>query len=232
MENKTEQSITQLRPFSGNLARISGTDEESPNNLIISGYRLRRYRCSKLLAVLCGLCLTTLLLLGVIAIILAFTVFQVSDPSLTMNAVFFRDIHLSDDRPTERPLLLNATVVADISVRNPNAAAFQFGESVTEFYMKDRVVGSGRGAGLRVAAKRIVRMNVSALVVTEPGVSVSVLDDRRIVRIRSRTEVEGKVSVLGVFKRAVGVKMVCNLSFDSNRTVEVAGSRDCVSDIK
>ncbi|KAH0448949.1 hypothetical protein IEQ34_022749 [Dendrobium chrysotoxum] len=227
MENKTEQSITQLRPFSGNLARISGTDEESPNNLIISGYRLRRSRCRKLLAVLCGLCLTTLLLLGVIAIILAFTVFQVSDPSLTMNAVFFHDIHFSDDRPSS----LNATVVADISIRNPNAAAFRFGESVTEFYMKDRVVGSGRGAGLRVGAKRTVRMNVSALVVTEPGVSVSVLDDKRIVRIRSRTEVEGKVSVLGVFKRVVGVKMVCNLSFESNQTAEVAGSRDCVSNI-
>ncbi|KAG0454648.1 hypothetical protein HPP92_023632 [Vanilla planifolia] len=221
-KEKTGPSISQTRPiFAGHSARIAVTDEEAATFAVDPGAlfsRPRRYvRC-------CGLCLTVVLLVGVVAIVLAFTVFRVQDPTLTMNNIFLADVLVSGSSPPS----VNASVVADISVRNPNVAALHFGDSVTEFYVEGKVVGTGLAAGSRVGSKDTTRMNVTADVVASAGVGAGMLG------MTSRTEVMGHVSVLGIFKRNVGVTMGCNMTFNSSRptAAEAAVSRSCVADVK
>ncbi|KAG0491859.1 hypothetical protein HPP92_005257 [Vanilla planifolia] len=193
-------------------------------------------RRSGLLLMLCGFLITVILLVGVVLVILAFTVFRVKDPTLTMNAVFVKQMKLVGNGSLERPMSINATVLADISVQNPNIATLRFGDSMTQYFYRGVAVGSGWTPGSNVAGKETARANVSVdlkadrLVAPVPYGGVSPAEG--IVRLRTRTEVVGRVRVLGIFRRDVGVIMVCKLSLDSNRSAEVAASRNCTADVK
>ncbi|PKA63485.1 hypothetical protein AXF42_Ash005380 [Apostasia shenzhenica] len=196
----------------------------------------RALRRSRRFIHLCGFCVVAFLLVGVAAVVLAFTVFRVRNPTLSMNGIFVKHIRLAGDGSPANPLSINATVVADISVRNPNIATLDFGHGVTEFYFEGRAVGEGESPASKVGAKQTETANVTVEVAADRVVVLagdgSVSAVTGMVRLWSRTEVVGRVRIFGVFRRNVGVTMGCSLSLDSKRAAEVAGSRSCVANVK
>ncbi|KAK4262828.1 hypothetical protein QN277_028333 [Acacia crassicarpa] len=81
------------------------------------GRRLNNVQC-------CG-CVTAILLVIVVTfLIFGFTVYNVKEPQLILNGVTLINSTQSSDSK-------NLTLIADISVKNPNVFTFRFGSSTT-----------------------------------------------------------------------------------------------------
>ncbi|KAG6383978.1 hypothetical protein SASPL_156231 [Salvia splendens] len=67
------------------------------------------------------------------------TIFHVKHPSLEIISVKIDGLNsLSNNN--------NPMLVADVSIKNPNAASFKFHEAATEVYYDGTLVGEGRAA--------------------------------------------------------------------------------------
>lgn len=171
----------------------------------------------------CACCGATVVVLGLVVLILALTVFKVKDPVMTMNSVAVEgvDVGLGEQN---RPLSINATVTADLSIKNPNAASFRFRNSTTEFYFQGQTVGLAYAPSGTAKAHRTVRMNVTVDVFADrvmaaaaayPNVTLGALLGNVVsIDLRSYTAVSGRVSVWGIYKRNLDVRMNCTMTLE------------------
>ncbi|KAG6411160.1 hypothetical protein SASPL_129235 [Salvia splendens] len=98
----------------------------------------RRHRCLKC----CGCSAALLLILAFTTLILTLTIFHVKHPSLEIISVKIDGLNsLSNNN--------NPTLVAGVSIKNPNAASFKFHEAATEVYYDGSWERIGRHRGRR-----------------------------------------------------------------------------------
>ncbi|KAG0484958.1 hypothetical protein HPP92_009037 [Vanilla planifolia] len=168
MANNQQAEKGQVRSFSFASPTVHPiTDVESGRN----GPRRRSphdylpTRRSKLCC--CGCCGATVLLLGVTILVLALTVFKVKDPEVTMNNLHLDRLFVPGIGTPENPISVNATLTADISIKNPNVASFRFRNSTTEFFYEGVTVGAAYAPDGYVKARRTARMNVTVDVMTD-----------------------------------------------------------------
>ncbi|CAL4961541.1 unnamed protein product [Urochloa decumbens] len=194
---------------------------------------LRKRRC---FIWCCGCCATTVVLLGIAALVLALTVFKVKDPILTMNRVTLEGVD-GDlvDGTAGHPVSVNATLNADISIENPNVASFAFARSETDFYYAGETVGVAYAPRGEVGAGRTVRMNVTLDVLADrisPNVNATGLIFGQDYDITSYTEITGRVSVLGIYKRDLDIKMNCSITLEVGAFTTVQSkSTNCVANV-
>ncbi|EES19842.1 hypothetical protein BDA96_09G217000 [Sorghum bicolor] len=168
-----------------------------------------------------GCCLTTVVVIGVVILVLALTVFKVKEPRLTVNNVWLTAISAAPGSipapgtgTIPAPVATNATLTADVSIENPNAAAFKFSETETDVYYKGQTVSVVFAPAGRVGAHGTDRMNVT----------VDLLADR-LARVMNGTglvfgqeydfdtytEINGTVNVLGIIKKDIEIKLNCTV---------------------
>ncbi|KAK1367552.1 hypothetical protein POM88_033644 [Heracleum sosnowskyi] len=112
----------------------------------------------------CGCALVVFGIVGMTMLILMLTVFKVKDPTMKLNYVTLKGLesaNLFNLLPST-----NITIEADMSIKNPNAAAFKFKNAVTAGEMP----------------------------------------------VSTRSSIQGKVEVLNIIKKTVGVKLDCSLT--------------------
>jgi hypothetical protein len=179
---------------------------------------IRKRRC----ALCCGgCCVTTIVVIGVIILVLALTVFKVKQPRLTVNNVWLTAISAGPGSSPGIPVATNATLTADVSIKNPNAAAFKFSQTETDVYYRGQTVSVAYAPAGRVGAHGSVRMNVT----------VDLLADRlaRVMNgtglvfgqeydLDTYTDINGTVNVLGIIKKDIEIKLNCSV------VVEVGGA--------
>ncbi|TVU01678.1 hypothetical protein EJB05_52858, partial [Eragrostis curvula] len=192
---------------------------------------LRRRRCALWC---CGCFATTVVILGIVALVLALTVFRVKDPVLTLNRVTLEGVD-GDIGTARHPLSVNATLNADISIENPNVASFRFARSETDFYYAGETVGVAYAPDGEVGADRTVRMNVTLDVLADrisPNVNASDLVFGQEYNITSYTEITGRVNVLGIYRRDLDIKMNCSITLEVGAFSSVQSkSTDCVANV-
>jgi hypothetical protein len=180
----------------------------------------------------CGLALLAAVA-AVTILVLSLTVLKVRDLNITMDSVAVERFHVN----LGLPLRINATLSAAIVIRNPNYESMRFGASTTEIFL-DGVpsrVGLGSAppgeASARGASTVRAGMDVFLDRVT-PAVVAEVLFGRGEVRLESRTEVDGRISVLGGLygRRTVRLVMRCRVVLHVSAVVVVAGSPSCVAE--
>ncbi|KAK7349475.1 hypothetical protein VNO77_06869 [Canavalia gladiata] len=159
--------------------------------------------------------LAFLLLLAIIIIVLIFTVFHVKDPDIRMNGVKITKLELVNTL-TPKPGA-NMSLIADVSVKNPNVASFRYSNTTTSLFYHGIMVGEARGPPGRAKAKRTIRMNVSIDVITDRIVSNP--DFRTdfvsgLLTMTSFSRVPGQVKILNLFKKHIVVKMNCTTTFN------------------
>ncbi|XP_008810942.3 uncharacterized protein LOC103722246 [Phoenix dactylifera] len=180
-----------------------------------TGWRSVRYLPKRRFAVWgCGL---TVAVLGIVVLTLSLTVFKVEEPTLTMNSISLTSFDV-DIFTADRPMSLNATLTADISIKNPNAAVFRFSNSTTVFYYHGETVGVAYAPSGRVSAHRTARMNVTVDVlvdraVTQINETLSLLRGRELI-LTSFTELNGSVDVIGINKRDIYVMTNCSMKLE------------------
>ena len=197
-----------------------------------SAQYLRKRRCALWC---CGCCGATVVLLGIAALVLALTVFKVRDPVLTMNGVTLEGVD-GDLGTAGRPAVsVNATLSADISVKNPNVASFRFGRSETDFHYAGETVGVAYAPPGEVGAGRTVRMNITLDVLADrisPNVNATDLIFGQDYNLTSYTEIAGRVSVLGIYKRDLDIKMNCSITLEVGAFTTVQSkSTTCVANV-
>lgn len=157
--------------------------------------------------------------LGVTVLVLFLTVFKIKNPEMTLNGIHIDQLFVPGLGTIGDPTIsVNATLTADISIKNPNIASFRFWNSTTDFFYDDVTVGYGYAPDGSVKALHSVRMNVT----------VDVLADRVLVdtnatgsavfnggmNMSSYTDISGRVNVLDFYKQNFDVQLNCTFTLD------------------
>ncbi|TYJ22721.1 hypothetical protein E1A91_A08G144100v1 [Gossypium mustelinum] len=153
------------------------------------------------------------IILAVVIIILIFTVFRVKDPIINMNGVAVTSLELINGTIPKPGS--NISVTADVSVKNPNVASFNYRNTTTTLYYYGNVVGDARGPPGRAKAHRIVRMNITIdIIVDRILASPNLVMDVRsgMLTMVSYSRVGGRINILNIIKRHVTVKMNCSMT--------------------
>ncbi|XP_030955725.1 late embryogenesis abundant protein At1g64065-like [Quercus lobata] len=197
----------QIKPLAPTGYQTSSSDEEKflPKHL-----KYHHRKCIK-----CFGCFTALLLIiAVIMLVLAFTVFHIRDPMVRMNGLTLTNLNLSNETLRQD---FNVTLIADVSVKNPNAATFRYDNSTTTIYYHDAVVGEARIPSGKAKARRTVRMNMTVDIIASKVLAVQNISSVLIsgqLNVSSYTKITGRVKVLNIVNKHVVVTMNCTVTYN------------------
>ncbi|KAK1321202.1 hypothetical protein QJS10_CPA03g00281 [Acorus calamus] len=200
------------------------SSSSSPSSKFKLHYRRRRH-C----ILCCGCATATAAIVAVVLLVLALTVFKVKEPNITMNSLTLQNFQVA----LATPVTINLTVTADVSVKNPNAASFNFGNTTTSISYRGTTMGEVHGPPGEAPAHRTVRMNLTVDVLGDKLIGVpSLLGDvaSGSLAVGSLTRVGGRVKIIGIIKRHVVVTMNC--SFTVSVTTQSILDQRCVQHVK
>ncbi|XP_057967535.1 late embryogenesis abundant protein At1g64065-like [Malania oleifera] len=210
----------QAKPLAAAANRSPPVDEEDPAVVPVHPKIRRRRRCIKC----CGCLTAVILILVVVVVILAFTVFKVKDPKMKMNSVSIQQLEVTlpsgnNPRPT-----INLTLVADVSVKNPNAASFKFGNTATTVFYGGTEVGQAWTPPGHARARRTLHLNVTVGVDPQKILGVGSLGSDLIageLTVSTVTMVGGRVKVIGIIKKHADIRMNCDITISiSERDIQ------------
>ncbi|OMO64387.1 Late embryogenesis abundant protein, LEA-14 [Corchorus capsularis] len=195
----------QARPLAPASDQLGSDEEEAALHI----KKLRRKKCIK-----CCACISALLIIqAVVIIILIFTVFRVKDPVIKLNGFTITKLELINGT-TPKPGS-NISLIADVSVKNPNLASFKYTNTSTTLYYYGTVVGEARGPAGRAKARRTMRMNISVDMITDqilasPNLSGDLSSGT--LTMSSYSRIGGRVNIINIIKKHVTVKMNCSMT--------------------
>ncbi|KAK1436270.1 hypothetical protein QVD17_02049 [Tagetes erecta] len=171
----------------------------------------------------CGIVTAIILIISVIMLVLGFTVLHVKNPKINMNAVTIIGL--------DRVNFTNLTVVADVSVKNPNVAAFKFEKSNSSLVYRGTVIGVADVPAGVAKARRTMRLNVTFDVEIAGGYKQLGGDlTEGILPVESYTKIVGRVKILSIIKRKVTVTMNCSIAVNvTSREIDNQGCKKHVS---
>nr|GMD34730.1 Late embryogenesis abundant protein [Ipomoea batatas] len=206
----------QIWPLASGSDRPSSDDEESHSNT-------KEIHRKRLIRKCCGCAAALLLVAAALIVTLAFTVFKVKNPVITLNGVNIEKLEFVNGTSMPKPGS-NMTLRADISVKNLNYASMEYGNTSSSLLYHGTVVGEARGPPGTTRARRTARMNITVGIMTDRIVSQPSLSgdmSKGMLTINSYTRVEGKVKFLKVIKKHLVVKMNCSVSLNvSSRQIQ------------
>ncbi|GAB2301589.1 hypothetical protein Dimus_035601 [Dionaea muscipula] len=178
-------------------------------DLYYDGRRRRRRGCIKCCG--CSLAVATVVIL--IIIILAFTVFRVKEPKITLNRVRIQGLDVNFSKPQ-----VNLTLEAEVSIKNPNAASFKFRNSTTSVSYDGVIVGEVQSPPGLARAMKTLRMNITVDVIVDNlllSSPVSLLSDALgsgSLPFDTFTKISGRVRLINVIKKHVVITMNCSVT--------------------
>lgn len=162
----------------------------------------------------CACAAVAFVLLGVIILVLMLTVFKVKDPKLTLNYMTVKG--LEGVNPLNPFPNVNLTFVADISIKNPNAASFKFHNATTRLYYESVLIGEVRTPQGIAKARRTFKLMATIDFMLQDIIRVPrFLGDLMAgsLTVSSQTSIRGKVEVIKIIKKNVGVRMDCTFKY-------------------
>ncbi|KAI3964080.1 hypothetical protein MKW92_035878 [Papaver armeniacum] len=193
------------------LSAKNGRFNSQENEASAKGPKLRRMKY----VTCCGFCTAIVLIVVAIFLTLLFTLF-LRDPEIKMNKLtvvklkFFNGTTIPDPK-------FNVSLVADVSMKNPNAATFKYGNSTTAVYYKGNQIGEIPIPPGRAKPRRTQQMDLpfeldTANLYTTPGIQSDAVSG--VLDMTSKTRVVGKMKIFGITKKNIVVKMDCEMSFN------------------
>ncbi|KAL9232903.1 hypothetical protein vseg_007965 [Gypsophila vaccaria] len=180
-------------------------------------------RCCSLLCLL-GTIVTIITLI----IILAFTVFKVKEPMMTLDS-----IRLGMDDVSGLVFMpgSNITMTVDATVKNRNVGDFKFSNTTSIIFYDGIMVGQAYGPPGVAPARRSMKMNiiveiVMARLLKAPNITSDL--GSGLFTMDSYTRAVGKVKLI-IVKKSVVVEMNCTVTF--NFTSQEIRDQQCKSHI-
>jgi hypothetical protein len=172
----------------------------------------RKTKRIKKFVIWCGCITAILLLLIVIVIILAFTVYNVKEPEVRMNSVTLISGSFNGSNASN-----NVTILADMSVKNTNSFTFRYGAANTTVFYNGIDIGGGIQPPGKAKAQRTARVNVTLVINAKKLVDNQdwIIDVRdQALNFSTYTKINGKVKILNMFKRSIGVELNCTSTYN------------------
>ncbi|XP_050280426.1 late embryogenesis abundant protein At1g64065 [Quercus robur] len=195
----------QVRP----LAPATDCPSSDHNEAALHIQKLKRKRCIKC----CGIISALLLLQAIVVIILIFTVFKVKDPIIKMNGVTITKLELINNTIPKPGV--NMSLIADVSVKNPNVASFRYSNTTTTLFYHGSVVGEARGPAGKAKPRRTMQMNITVDIITDRLISNPNLQSdvgSGLLTMSSYSKIPGRVKMLSIINKHVVVKMNCTMT--------------------
>ncbi|KAG6786819.1 hypothetical protein D5086_005019 [Populus alba] len=195
----------QVRPLAPAAERRCSDEEGASKH-----HKKRSRKCVKY----CVLVTAILVILVTAIIVLRFTVFRVKGPVIKMNGVTITKLELSNGT-TPKPGV-NITLIADVSVKNPNVASFKYFNTTTTLYYDRQIVGEARNGPGHARARRTMRMNVTVDIIPDrmmanPNLNADMSSG--ILSMTTYTRVPGRMKI-AIVKRNIVVKMNCSITLN------------------
>lgn len=162
----------------------------------------------------CGCAAAVFLILAVVILILVFTVFKVKDPSVKMNGATVAQLEFVNGTLRQD---VNVTLVADISVKNPNVASFRYSNTTTTIFYGGEMVGEGRTPGGKAKARRTLRMNMTLEIIPAKLTAVPTLRSdlaAGALTVESYTRIGGRVKIMNMIRKTVVVRLNCTITYN------------------
>lgn len=179
----------------------------------------------------CGCTSAVLVILGVILLVLFLTVFKVKDPKINLKNVTIMGLQGVD--PTNLVPNTNLTIIADVSVKNPNIASFKYKNATTEIYYENVLIGEAHIPQGNAKAKKTIEMKVTTNFLLDKISSVPRLAGdltTGTLTLITKTSIRGRVEIIEIVKKTVGVKMDCSSTFNiANQSVQ---DQKCTKSVK
>ncbi|XP_059643528.1 uncharacterized protein LOC132285363 [Cornus florida] len=200
MAERKEQ-VKPLAPAAYRIDYIKNEDEAL--SMELKKYRHKKYiKCCGCIAALC-------LIQVVIILVLIFTVFHIKNPKMRINSIRFEGLSNLSNRSA------NVTLIASVSIKNPNVASFKFSNATTTVYYHGEMVGEARSPAGHVKARRTLRTNVTVDIEIKkmkaiPGLTSDLSDETLEMSAYSR--ISGRVKITSLIKKDAVVKMNCTMT--------------------
>lgn len=203
-----EKSSEQVEQQSTTAAELPTTiDEEKTAAAATAGALRKRYflRC-------CSCAGAFLFFVAIFVIALLFTVFKVRGPAITLNSSAVK-LHLISGTDLPKPGS-NATIHADVSVKNRNFVSFRHPVSASTVYYRGAAIGEARAPAGNMPARRTTRMNVTVDIIMDRVVEQPDFGsdfDSGLVSMSWYTRLRGRAKFLFI-KKHTTMKMNCTAS--------------------
>ncbi|KAE8803624.1 Harpin-induced protein [Hordeum vulgare] len=193
----------------------------------------------KPVVICCSVLLALIVVLAIVFVALYFTVFRPRSPHVVATVVSTRVSHfnVTPDFPIVLPRL-NMSMDVDVTVKNPNYAAFRYGDVVTELTYHGLPVGQSVVLAGEVGARTTQTVGATVVVQADKvvfspdfigDVLPKLLDLPDIMLpFQTRTTVAGKAVVLGTFKIRASSAVTCSVS---TYPVKQETTADCTSTV-
>ncbi|KAJ7951224.1 Late embryogenesis abundant protein, partial [Quillaja saponaria] len=175
----------------------------------------------------CG-CLTAfLVILAVVIVILIFTVFKIKKPVIKVNSFNITKLELINNNTLPKPGV-NISVIADVSVKNPNSASFKFrSNNATYLYYHGTVVGEAQVPSGKAKARRTFSLNITVDIIPDKLMSSPNLQadfNSGLLTVTTFSRIPGRAKVLNIISKHVVVKLNCtavvNISSQALQTLK------------
>lgn len=157
--------------------------------------------------------LATLVILAAFALVFSIAVLRVDKPHAQLRSVSVKNLrHGTSPSPS-----LNATLTAQVSIRNKNFGAFDFDNGTATLRYEGMVVGEKKFSGGHVEARKTARMNVTFDVRSE-----KLWEDRNLssdinsgrVNLTAYAQMTGKVRVMKVVTKRTTATVNCTMTLN------------------
>lgn len=162
--------------------------------------------------------ITLVLILITFFVTMLLIMFHINDPIIVLNGVKITRLELiygTIPKPG-----VNMSLIADVSIKNPNMVSFKYSNTTTIFYYHDMVVGEAQGPPHKAKARRTLRVNITVDIITDrlmsyPNVQANI--NSGLFNLSSYSRISGQVQVMKIIKKHVVVKLKCTMSFNVSR---------------
>ncbi|KAJ3701791.1 hypothetical protein LUZ61_005496 [Rhynchospora tenuis] len=222
----------QEKPLSFYSPSVHPTNDASITSVSLKFYVNRRH-----IIYFCACSTTITATLGLLILILSFTLFKVRDPTLTMNSIKVYNFNINVSMGQKNFVSANVTLVGDISIKNPNIVSFKFDRTVTEFYYHEETLGVAYAPAGQLGARNATRLNVTLdvladRIVEDTNATANALFDGEL-GLTSYTSVNGRVSVFGLYKKELNVGLNCSIVLGvSILAVDIKSTTCLANDLK
>ncbi|MQL79808.1 hypothetical protein Taro_012263 [Colocasia esculenta] len=177
---------------------------------------------------LCAAAIFLLLSVFLLLLILGLTVFRPRHAVTVVNSVRLTGVRAGFNAPA-LGVDVNATLLLDISVTNPNRAGFRYPDGGTaELYYRGTLVGEAAIPPGEIGTEETIQMNVTLTVmagrlIADSNVYSDVLSGS--LPLTTYTKIAGRVTVMGWFKHHVVTSTTCDVVV--NISTQTLTNSDC-----
>ncbi len=170
------------------------------------------------------ICGVLILLVVLILVILALTVFKPRDPDIMVNKVTLQNLNVTFDLPTSLMPQVNLQIMLNISVHNPNKATFKYTNSTSVLYYHNLTVGQAPISAGRIGSGGTENKNVVLTVQANRFLQgMSFLNDfmAGVIPVSTVSRISGRVNILNLFKHHAVSTAYCDTTvFVTNATLK------------